>query len=140
LKSTGDPSVVELHPHPRSHLILGGIAFASLVITIITIGFCLRNRRKKITVVAQKSFIIKKKIILEKADSDKTNDSIIPLVKIDYMPIEVDIGSESHSNSSQYELPLDPLWEVDRNRFKIFILFINNFNINLYFRSILVLF
>lgn len=104
-------------------MIWGLVAIVWLLIIVIGLGICLGNRRKKITVVAQKSFIIKKKIILEKADSDKTNDSIIPLVKIDYMPIEVDIGSESQ-NSSQYELPLDPLWEVDRNRFEIFILLI----------------
>ena len=75
------------------------------------------RRKKKITVVAQKSFIIRKKIILEKSDSDKSNDSIIPLVKIDYQAIEVDTTNEHLTDSpSQYELPLDPEWEVPRNR------------------------
>jgi hypothetical protein len=86
-----------------------------ICVVLIVLIFAFTSRKKKITVVAQKSFIIKKRIILENPDPDKSSDSIAPLVKIDYEPIQVD-SDQLNGSSSQYVLPLDPLWEVSREK------------------------
>ena len=100
---------------------------------------------KKITIVAQKSFIIKKKIILENPMSydlssnggddptlminnelgnlldGKGNsfDMFSPLVKIDCEHILIDSNDEHMAKKSgitQYEIPLDKEWEMERNK------------------------
>ena len=96
-------------------IITGGLSFVIFVM-LLTWLCC---RRKKTVVLAEKTFIIKKKIILEKPDPDKCNDSLIPLVKIDYQPMQVDIDSPRLNSCDQYELPLDPLWEIARDRYAI---------------------
>lgn len=88
---------------------------ALMVFLFILCMFCM-CRRPKTIVHAQKTFIIKKKIILEKPDPDKCDDSIMPSVKIDTQVIPVDIDSPHLNSCDPYELPLDPLWEVPRDR------------------------
>ncbi|XP_064465675.1 fibroblast growth factor receptor 2-like [Ornithodoros turicata] len=65
--------------------------------------------------LAQKqNFVIKKKVILERHVTDTGNyeeSSIAPLVKIDFQ--RAPITSEM---ISEYELPLDPLWEFPREK------------------------
>lgn len=99
--------------------------FLSLVIFIIllflvTSFVCCKWRsasKKKVTIIqAEKSFIIKKKVILEKPDPDKSNDSIAPLVKIDYQPVHISSSDQFVGMSNQYEFPLDPEWEFPRDR------------------------
>ncbi len=116
-----DEPEVLLLSHSYDKTIVGiCISFGTLLIIVVLVLLfvCLTARKKKITIVAQKSFIIKKKIILERPDSDKSNDSIAPLVKIDYQPMQVDLPPDQlNGSTSIYELPLDPEWEFPRERF-----------------------
>ena len=105
-----------------------------LIFTLI----CLRRHPKKtITVIAQKSYVIKKKIILDwnsatgMVDSSFTDSEVgrniqkeiefhmlAPLVKIDSKTVQVDIDADelSKCGGTQYELPIDPVWEIDRSK------------------------
>lgn len=130
------------------------ILLATILVTYILYNSRLQTN-KKITIIAQKSFIIKKKIILENplsydlstngggSNGDPTitssmminhnefdNNRILdgkggsfdmfsPLVKIDCEHIlidtnDLDIGKKS--GMTEYEIPLDKEWEMDRNK------------------------
>ncbi|XP_075585894.1 fibroblast growth factor receptor homolog 1 isoform X3 [Dermatophagoides farinae] len=120
------------------------ILLATLMVTYILYNSRLQTN-KKITIVAQKSFIIKKKIILENPMSydlssnggddptlminnelgnlldGKGNsfDMFSPLVKIDCEHILIDSNDEHMAKKSgitQYEIPLDKEWEMERNK------------------------
>lgn len=89
---------------------------------------------KKVTIInAERSYIIRKRIILETPsyegsirrddvganfDKEVSFNYFAPLVKIDCKAVSVDMDPEelSKCNGTQYELPLDPAWEMDRER------------------------
>ncbi|XP_075680869.1 uncharacterized protein LOC113797385 isoform X2 [Dermatophagoides pteronyssinus] len=147
---------------PYAHHMLWVVVLLILLATIL-VTYILYNSRlqtnKKITIIAQKSFIIKKKIILENplsydlstngggSNGDPTlsssmminhnefdNNRILdgkggsfdmfsPLVKIDCEHIlidtnDLDIGKKS--GMTEYEIPLDKEWEMDRNNVTIY--------------------
>lgn len=110
-----------------------------IVVCIIFILICFRRRiPEKVTIInAQRSYIIKKRVILEAPtfdtsiagsdlqsnfDKELSCSYLAPLVKIDCKTVSVDMNSEELSKwvakwggGTQYELPLDPNWEMDRN-------------------------
>lgn len=101
---------------------------------IIFVVYNCRMTTKKITIVAQKSFIIKKKIILEdpisnngamteSLDSKACFDIFSPLIKIDCQRVLID-ADESKSGTTQYEIPLDKQWEMDREKLALFLFFL----------------
>ncbi|CAG2105204.1 unnamed protein product [Medioppia subpectinata] len=116
LKVISDDPIVEVMRSSDTHWIAIGLIVSTFVVGSFLCCCIVCRRPKNVTISAQKSFIIKKKIILEKPDSDKSNDSIAPLVKIDYQAIEVDSDiCRLNGLTSQYELPLDPEWEISRD-------------------------
>ncbi|CAG2166657.1 unnamed protein product [Oppiella nova] len=120
LKVVSDDPIVEYMPPMKSHLLIIVSVVMMFAIIMFTIAIYLKYRGpKNVTVMAQTSYIIKKKIILEKPDSDKSSDFITPLVKIDYQAVEVDSNTcQMNGMTSQYELPLDPDWEVSRDGYE----------------------
>lgn len=71
-------------------------------------------QKKKITLInTQNHVVIKKKVILERQDSNNSQASIVPLVKIDCPRNRL---SSELTTVSEYELPLDPEWEFPRER------------------------
>lgn len=115
-------------------ILLFSVLFLCLMAGFVVCNLILVRKRyqaKKITVIAEKSFIIRKKIILENGGElgDETNFAsdpkkeaeigiLSPMVKIDYEPIQVDSASEELAKCGgvQYELPLDSEWEMDRTK------------------------
>lgn len=78
--------------------------------------------------MAQKSFIIKKKIILEDPIPELSGDGMTdfshskvcfdafsPLIKIDCQHVLTDCD-ETKSGTTQYEIPLDDQWEINRDK------------------------
>ena len=109
--------------------------FCLMVVCVVFLLICVRGRpTKKIEIItAQRSYIIKKKVILETPTFDYAisgNDLernlekeagfnlLAPLVKIDSKTVQVDIDPEelSKCGGTMYELPLDPHWEMDRKK------------------------
>ncbi|XP_054167517.1 fibroblast growth factor receptor 2-like [Oppia nitens] len=114
-----DPSVIKLD-NLKTPFNLFAVSILSVLCFVCFFGCllfaCYSRRKKNVTIIAQKSYVIKKKVILESPDPDKCNDSLIPLVKIDYQAIEVSANSDQSNRKDHYELPLDPLWEHSRDR------------------------
>ena len=116
------------------------LLFCLVVVCVVFNLICNRMHpsSKPVTIInAQRSYIIKKRIILEAPtfdpsiagsdlqssfDKEASFSYLAPLVKIDCKTVPVDMGPEelSKCGGTQYELPLDPAWEMDR---KLLVLF-----------------
>lgn len=104
------------------HLAVGLSLFAVLTFAFITM-VCLLCRQKKRT---QKALIsnnhpIIKKVYIERQNSDSSDASLTPLVKIDCQHIERCGNNRSRlssevTNYTEYEIPLDPKWEFSRTK------------------------
>ncbi|RWS23844.1 Fibroblast growth factor receptor 3-like protein, partial [Leptotrombidium deliense] len=115
---TSEPTVFHLQPH--NNRVLWIIAPAVCVVIVIFF-LCLlaKERKKQITVInAQKSFIIKKKVLLLQHDpSDKADNFLAPIVKINCETVNCEMSVDELSQATtEYELPLDPKWEFPRNQ------------------------
>lgn len=129
-------------------LYIAVIAFVVLLVTIIGsfmfARYCLMRRPpKSIVVVAKKTYMLKKTIILEypKAKDDYYNSDpskaplydegwkggkdidvgyfLTPMITIKSERIETDLSSDDlacYGNNTKYELPLDAEWELDRSK------------------------
>lgn len=122
----------------RHHMLLivtSVLLFCLVLVCVVLKLICSRHRMsKEVTIInAQRSYIIRKRIILEapsyegsiSRDDSEANfekeisfNYLAPLVKIDCKTVPVDMDPEelSKCNGTQYEMPLDPLWEMDRER------------------------
>ena len=105
-----------------------------IVVCLVFILICRRRPPRKIEIItAQRSYIIKKKIILETPTFDSSSNGsnternfeknigfhlLAPLVKIDSKTVQVDLNAEelSKCGGTMYELPLDPQWEMERKK------------------------
>lgn len=125
-------------PTNRHHMLLfvsSVLLFCLVLVCVVFNLICSRHRMsKEVTIInAQRSYIIRKRIILETPsyegsigrddleanfEKEASFNYLAPLVKIDCKTVTVDMDPEelSKCNGTQYELPLDPAWEMDRER------------------------
>lgn len=110
---------------PLTHGFRGLQAWTIVVICMVAIGVvstgvavlayrAAASQQQKLSLAnAQNHIIIKKKVVLERQDSDTSQTSVAPLVKIDCPRGRL---SSELTTVSEYELPLDPEWEFPRER------------------------
>lgn len=98
-------------------ILLGVSVTGGLLITLICRSTFLSMQQKKLALAQKQNFVIKKKVILERhlgTDSGNYEESsIAPLVKIDHQRT---LMTSEMSAVSEYELPLDPDWEFQREK------------------------
>ncbi|XP_076364415.1 fibroblast growth factor receptor 4-like [Tachypleus tridentatus] len=106
----------EVSPIPWMILV---VVFTSILVVIL-LGVVLcryqlaKQQKNKVNLIAtQNHVIIKKKVVLEKPESDTSGQSLAPLVKID---ITHSYPSSEKNSVSEYEITPDPLWEFPRER------------------------
>lgn len=103
--------------HHFTLLAVGGTLALLMVITSIAVCVFYHKYPREKVISAEKTFIIvKKRIVLEHQADGK---SLSPLVKIDNVPMQVDLPPDELSKLTEYELPLDPLWEFGRERLEL---------------------
>ena len=112
-------------------LLTTSVVLLGLAVVCVIANIILRRSPQPSIIYAKKSYIIKKKIILEtpafdatfiannlEKGFDKESFNILaPLVKIDSVKtVQVDLDPDelSKCGGTQYELPLDSIWEMDR--------------------------
>uniref|UniRef100_T1IIY4 Fibroblast growth factor receptor n=1 Tax=Strigamia maritima TaxID=126957 RepID=T1IIY4_STRMM len=101
-------------PTQPVYIIIGvAIIFLAIVLLIIVAGCRFWIQKQKVHMpLIKEPLPIKKKVILEKQDSNASHTSMAPLVKIDYRRrLSSDLTSVS-----EYELPRDPKWELPRDK------------------------
>ncbi|XP_013788875.1 fibroblast growth factor receptor 2-like [Limulus polyphemus] len=74
-----------------------------------------RHKHKKLE--KEKKKLTRKKIILERIDSENSHNSLTPLIKID-VPSNYSITSQLPS-IDEYDIPVDPKWEFPRKKLEI---------------------
>ncbi|XP_013773142.2 fibroblast growth factor receptor 3-like [Limulus polyphemus] len=115
-ESVGESNVVEVSTF--SWMVLVVVFSSMLVLILLSVILCryqlTKQQKNKVNLITtQNQIIIKKKVILEKHETDKSEQSIAPLVKIDVMQ---GYPSSNRTSVSEYEIPPDPLWEFPRER------------------------
>lgn len=99
----------------RRYLIVsGGVAAFAVCVAVYALAMKMRMRKKRVTIIqAKQSFIIRKKVIIEQRDSDKT--LLSPHIKIEEERVHVDPQDQDSAKvMNQYQFQLDPDWEISR--------------------------
>ena len=115
------PVMQEIYESQRkkTSYIIVGLAISLLIVILIGLMKIYRLKKKRVvTIRAQTSFIIRKKITVEHPDNGK---SLSPFVKIECEKISgLDLQHEDMKRTlNEYHFPLDPAWEVPRDRIKL---------------------
>ena len=121
---------VTIHEEPvvqqmfESHRRRSLYTIASLIVIVVVIALLFiyklyQFKKKRVTIIkAQNSFIIRKRVVLEHEENGK---SLSPLVKIECEKVScLDASPEDMKRAlNEYHFPLDPAWEVSRDRLKL---------------------
>uniref|UniRef100_A0A646QDD7 Fibroblast growth factor receptor n=1 Tax=Hemiscolopendra marginata TaxID=943146 RepID=A0A646QDD7_9MYRI len=91
-------------------MILAGVIF--LIAGVFFFRWHFHKQKPHVTILKE-ACIIRKKIILERQDSNNSHSSMAPLVKIDCTRSRL---SSELTTVSEYELPIDPEWEIQRDK------------------------
>lgn len=120
--SVGDgANVAKAVPHfPMWAIIVLG---AIILVVVVLLALCgaliyrsnMLQKKMKLANQTATNLVVRKKIVLVRQESGSSQNSIAPLVKIDYPRGPND---EELATISEYEIPPDPVWEFSRENLK----------------------
>lgn len=112
------PTIKREQARHRMNFLITSVVF--LVFFVVGVFYLFKMRiklnKKRVTVIqAKQSFIIRKKVVVERRDSDKMQ--LTPSIKIEEEMVHVDPQEQANSNKvmNQYQFQPDPDWELSRN-------------------------